>query len=304
MNDKPRIIRSPKYDITYTVDDISYNIDLLWNRLSNLNKELSITNKAIGNSITNTHTTAMPDIDGSNTDHDSRYIQRYFPVLDGDLDVNGFKLLSKASGDVVIATEDSGSTYIGSGDKVNSMQVSGDGTVRLLGEAADWDDYEFPISNLRINPVTSRPDFDFDEVEYLFDDNSTETVVGNGHLPHRWLIGSDLKPHIHWAQESSGEVTWQLEYKLWNNGDSEPSGFTTLQSNGPVFSYVSGSISQITALPSIDASLIDDVSPNLKVRVSRLGASGTDTYVGDARFWKFDIHYQVDSFGSREEYLK
>jgi len=39
-------------------------------------------------------------------------------------------------------------------------------------------------------------------------------------------------------------------------------------------------------------------------RISRIGGSGSDTYPSDARLLEFDIHYQIDSLGSNEEYIK
>lgn len=39
-------------------------------------------------------------------------------------------------------------------------------------------------------------------------------------------------------------------------------------------------------------------------RISRIGGSGSDTYPQDARLLEFDIHYQIDSLGSNEEYEK
>ena len=40
-----------------------------------------------------------------------------------------------------------------------------------------WDDFDFSVNNLRINPNTAKPDYNEIEGEYLFDDSTTETVI-------------------------------------------------------------------------------------------------------------------------------
>lgn len=38
--------------------------------------------------------------------------------------------------------------------------------------------------------------------------------------------------------------------------------------------------------------------------LSRIGGDASDTYGADARLLEFDIHYEIDSFGSNQEYIK
>lgn len=59
----------------------------------------------------------------------------------------------------------------------------------------------------------------------------------------------------------------------------------------------------ITPLPSISMTG-KKISCILLIRLSRVGGNGDDDYGEDARLLEFDIHYQVDSFGSRFEYVK
>jgi hypothetical protein len=61
---------------------------------------------------------------------------------------------------------------------------------------------------------------------------------------------------------------------------------------------------QIRELATISASGIDSVSPIIKWKLSRIGGDGTDNYNAVARFLELDFHYQIDGFGSEEEYTK
>jgi hypothetical protein len=164
-----------------------------------------------------------------------------------------------------------------------------------------WEDLTFPVQNLRVNPSTSKPDFDFANVEYLFDDSSTETVVGANQMSHTYLEGSDLHPHVHWTQDASGTVLWQLEYKMWNLGEAEPGSFTTITTSTTAFTYTSGDLGQLSIFPIISGTG-KTISFNIKVKISRLG--GSDTKSGDALFTSFDIHYEKNSPGSRTELAK
>lgn len=170
-----------------------------------------------------------------------------------------------------------------------------------------WDDWSFSVSNLRVNPITSKPDYDQDNIEYLFDDSSTETVVASGITSHQFKLGEaglTWRPHVHWVQEVSGRVLWKLEYKLWDADALEPTSWTTIQSTTDEFVYTSGSLHQITIFPYIDASAFNSTAVCGKFKLSRVGGDALDTYVGDARLLSFDIHIPLDQLGSRQEFIK
>lgn len=170
-----------------------------------------------------------------------------------------------------------------------------------------WDDFAFSVSNLRVNPVTSKPDYDQNENEYLFDANSTETVVGSGITSHKYKLGvpgMTWRPHIHWVQEAVGKVQWQLEYKLWPANELEPASYTTLQIDKSEFTYTAGALHQIDIFPYIDMSAFNSTAIMVKFKVSRLGGDVQDTYPGDARLLSFDIHVPIDQLGSRQEFIK
>lgn len=169
--------------------------------------------------------------------------------------------------------------------------------------APGWTDLRFPVQAVRINPVVNKPDVDYDTVEVLFDDTDIETVVSIGQMDHSWKAGSELFPHVHWIQDSAGAVVWQLEYKIWNNNELEPAGWTTLTTEEVAFAYASGNLAQISIFPAIPGTDLE-VSFLMKLKVSRLGSDGADTKVGDAKFIEFDIHFEMDSWGSGHPFEK
>lgn len=172
-----------------------------------------------------------------------------------------------------------------------------------------WDDWSFNVNNLRINPSTSKPDFNQTEIAYLFDDSATETLIGSGISSHMFKLGEagmTWRPHVHWIQKASGIVIWELQYRLTPANEIESGSWTTLvtDENSNEFTYTSGNLHQITIFPYIDASNFDSTAFIMDFKLSRLGGDIGDTYVGDAFFKSFDIHVPIDQLGSRQEFVK
>lgn len=168
---------------------------------------------------------------------------------------------------------------------------------------AVWDDYEFPVNNLRVNPATSKPDYSATDCVYNFAASGTETVTGNGHFPHWWYIGTSVYPHVHWTQRATGDIAWSLTYKIWDNGTVEPD-WATADLTGSVFAYSASGTAQISTLATIDCSSITGLSPNVKIKLSRLGDATADTYTLVSEFMKFDFHLQKDANGSDSQFVK
>lgn len=170
-----------------------------------------------------------------------------------------------------------------------------------------WDDWSFDVNSVKINNNTSKPDYDQDEVAYIFDDSTTETVYGTGISRHEFKLGEagmTWRPHVHWIQKAAGVVLWELQYRFTPANSQESGVWTTLNSTTDEFEYTSGQLHQITIFPYIDASSFNSTAFILDFRLSRLGGNAGDTYVGDAFFKSFDIHVPIDQLGSRQEFIK
>lgn len=121
-------------------------------------------------------------------------------------------------------------------------------------------------------------------------------------MPHSWKIGSELYPHVHWMPTTagSGYVCWFLEYS-WasvNVTYSAPVTISGIQlTNNEQWKH------KLCELPEINGSGISGVSSMLICRLYRQPTSTFDTYGDDAGFLEFDIHYQVDTHGSRQKQL-
>lgn len=168
-----------------------------------------------------------------------------------------------------------------------------------------WDDLRFPASGLNAPGPTAAPEINTDLGTLTFENGKTEVVAGLAQLPHAWKEGSTLEPHVHWIQPATGNVVWQLEYRLLPAIGAEfPSEWVTVTASEAASTYPgSGNWVQITSLPSIDMTGFT-ISAMVLFKLSRLGADALDTLAADIDLLEFDIHYQVDTPGSQLEFIK
>lgn len=165
-----------------------------------------------------------------------------------------------------------------------------------------WDDLRIPATQFK-QGATSKPDFDFTNVGYLFDAGTNEEAYITCQMPHNWSEGTNLKPHVHWVTTASGVVVWRLEYRWTNVGELIPGSFTATTASTPIFSWSTGSLHNITAFTDINGDS-KTLSSMLQIKLTRLAEDGADTYGSDALALELDIHYQIDSIGSTQEYVK
>lgn len=166
-----------------------------------------------------------------------------------------------------------------------------------FGDSA-WTDLRAPATTIR-QGATTKPDFNTDSLTLDFPQNDeAEKAYIIMQMGHDYLEGSDISPHIHYLQNEAGVPVFVMLYRWILNGQIT-TGWTTLESNGIVFSYASGSILQIMEFPMIDGSGKSGVSSVLQIVLYRKTGDGV---AGDVQVVEFDIHYQRDSFGSDTEY--
>jgi len=175
-----------------------------------------------------------------------------------------------------------------------------DGTMIMSGSALVWEDLIMPLTTTKIG-ANEKPDFDETNVGYLFPQNDTaEILYLIIQMPHSWAEGTTICPHLHWRQEEDAAAVFKLDYK-WINMDADTSGsFQTHVLDKYEYTFTSGSIHQVSECLDFIDGTGKTISSVLTMKLYR----DDDVYDGDALAYQFDIHYQRDSLGSREEYVK
>ena len=183
----------------------------------------------------------------------------------------------------------------------NYLEITASGYLRIYGEGTVWDDLRFPAQGINPPGQVSDPDLDITDGTWLFDNNSTEILMGIAQMAHNWREGSAIYPHIHWSPTNTdtGDVRWQLDYQIASFGGTFPGSWTTLNIDDP--GDGTDDKYQVATFSAISMTG-HTLSCMIKWKVSRIG--GSDTYNADAKFLEFDIHYEIDSFGSNEQYIK
>jgi len=179
----------------------------------------------------------------------------------------------------------------------SSIQI--DGEIVLIN--ALWDDLRFSATQTKRGAL-ALPNFDYTNVGLLFPANNVaEIIYIVCQMPHTWKEGSTIYPHIHWDQNQNQAVNWEMDYKWYNNDEAVPASFTNLNIYDLEYTYTSGNFAQISTTSAGISGTGKKISSMMVIKLWR---NPTDSYTGDALFAEFDIHYQVDGFGSYLEYQK
>jgi hypothetical protein len=185
----------------------------------------------------------------------------------------------------------------------NYTEFESDGTVELHGDATTWDDLSAPLNTER-QGAGGKPDYDFTNLGLLFPQNDdTEIAYLVIQMQHQKLMDSDIKLHVHYIQDVAAQPTFKIDYRFYNNNGTVPGSWTTISTadgSKGFFSWSSGSLLQIATFPAVSAPANETVSANLDIKLYR----DDNDVTGDVLAKYVDLHYQIDSFGSREEYTK
>lgn len=174
-----------------------------------------------------------------------------------------------------------------------------------------WDDLRFPATGQTVDVSGGRIDYDYDECGVAFQDNARypqEPIVMAAQMPHSWIQGTAIRPHIHWLQSAADVPNWLVQYRTVVNGEA-PSAWTLAAAETLVFTYTSGTILQISSFPEIDMTGLN-ISDFVDIRLFRDTGndsalfSGADPLTGNALVKELDIHYRIDGFGSTQEFTK
>lgn len=206
------------------------------------------------------------------------------------------------------------------GDGTNNVLIDPVNGVYLRGSATMWDDLRVPVDSTKAGG-SKDPTFGVFKTNgagsqgvftQWFNKNSEQELYFSAQLPHSWKEGTDIEAHVHWVPASTAagagtDVCWGLEY-TWSNINGTFGNTTIIygdeQSNGAT-ETITVDKHYLTELGTITGTG-KTLSSMLVCRIFRDagGTGGTDDYDDDAGLLEIDFHYQIDSFGSDDEYTK
>lgn len=206
-----------------------------------------------------------------------------------------------SNGNVRASVSGDGSAIFGNKTAGDYSEFEPDGTYKMEGNATVFDDIS--LSGLSFSSSgSSIPDIinfvNSNALTYGFDgSNITERLYITTEMKHDYKEGSDLEFHIHWTPTTTniGNVKWQVYY-TWQSKDGtfpEPTLLTAISSSrGTAWQNTYVSLGTISGVGKT-------INSQLLIQVFRDPTDASDTYVNDAAFIAFGIHYEKDTIGSR-----
>lgn len=184
-----------------------------------------------------------------------------------------------------------------------------------MGGDTKWDDLRVTLDNgSNAAQINSIPGVSGPQLWYFRYGQGVEAMSFQVQLPHTWVEGTTIYPHLHWTPRGnnvSGNVEWNLEYSWANYDATTVQVFPDITTNSVVASPASGNFVQnghyITALSTANAGIDGTgkkISSILICRLWRNSSTSGDTYNDDAGLLFLDFHIQIDGYGSRSTFVK
>jgi hypothetical protein len=196
----------------------------------------------------------------------------------------------------------------------NYTEIEADGTVVSYGDALCWLDILQSVTAARLTSPSN--DFILNDPEGSITAKTSsrypaDYVSMNIQLNHNWALGTRIHPHLHWWQTTANTPHWMIGYRWQKQGAAKTTAWSIQKWSSNSFTWSAGTLNQITELGTITPPAgYGEVSDIIQFRLYRdytnVSAlfTGGDPVNASQDFVNMDIHYRVDTAGSRLEYEK
>jgi hypothetical protein len=187
------------------------------------------------------------------------------------------------------------------GNEKAFVDIDDGGFITLVDTASVWDDIVVPLNQAR-QGSNLKPTFDETNVGFLFPQNDASAIMYLiVQISHKWKEGTTLYPHVHWQQSSASTPSFYMDYKWFNANEAIPAAWTTGYSfNSFAFTYSSGNLHQIATNATGISGSGKKISSILLIKLYR----NDNVAIGNVLAFQFDIHMEINSMGSRQQYIK
>lgn len=181
----------------------------------------------------------------------------------------------------------------------------------MVGTARPWRDQLTDALNLKVQGSGLALNVTESTVEFAANaDYPTDYLYCNVQLNHDKDLTASIYPHIHFFQAEDHIPNFLLEYRWQKNLGAKTTAWTKLKCNTLAQEYTSGTINQIAYSAAIAAPEGTAISDILQCRIYRditndsEAFTGADPYTAVVGVTAFDLHFQINSLGSTDEYTK
>jgi hypothetical protein len=169
-----------------------------------------------------------------------------------------------------------------------------------------WDDLRVGVTTINPAGSVAPPTVNETNGTLEFSASATNIVAVEVQMPHSWAQATPIRPHIHWRKKTqgTGNIMWQLTYEFVNRGTAFTDTPEPLTADTPAGTDDGTAlVHHLTSFGDV-AMTGKTISCMGLITISRLGGHDDDTYAGVAQLLEFDIHYQIDAFGSIQQFAK
>jgi hypothetical protein len=192
----------------------------------------------------------------------------------------------------------------------NYFEIQSDGTVILNGTATTWDDLQGSVLSLEKQGSGLSTNVAENTVDFTTGATLNDYLYDNYQMKHKWMLGSNVHPHIHWEQTQANHPNFLIRYRWQRQGELKTTAWTDLPMTEDAFTYAAGTLNQISSGGAIVPPTGYGLSDILEFQIFRDNSNdsgafaGADPYTGDASIVFIDIHIEADTLGSNTEFVK
>jgi len=174
--------------------------------------------------------------------------------------------------------------------------------------AIRWDDLRFPANDLKVDSTNPPTATSYKGGSVLaFSSTRNEKIYFIAQMPHERAYNTEIEMHVHYTLKTAGaglgteNVKWILTYSWANINDAFPAE-TTVNDTKDVGMYQIADTHILQDIVQIDGT--GKTLSSVIIGSLERDVSVADDYTDEVYLLEFDIHYQIDSNGSREEIVK
>ena len=207
------------------------------------------------------------------------------------------------------ARTEAGETFLGDASNYTKFDTSGHQT--MIVNARPWRDELGDSVALQQTGVGVSRNADQSYVTFATTANLNDYMYTNIQLNHDRDSSVNIDPHLHFFQTLNSFPNFLLQYRWQVNGSHASLTWTNITCVVPVFSYPGGVFHQIAdtqagITPAVGTTLSDIVQFRVLRDTNNDSTvfSATDAYTSTVGVLAFDVHLQLNSLGSTDEYTK
>jgi len=203
-----------------------------------------------------------------------------------------------------------------SGNPSNYSEFEPNGTLRFRGNSTVWDDLRivpgaFQFAGAADPTLSAWQPGGAGATHQVYKFQKNDEVFASCQMPHKYREGTDVRFHIHWTpcdrgnEESGNNVGWKVDYS-WANIDGTFASSATVDLSDACTGTDDYHEMTSDVLVSGTNRTISSV---FQLRIYRSDTGTDDTWASglaaqSPALLEFDIHFQIDTVGSRQSLVK